>query len=145
MVLMTAAIQCDSPSARPTWIAALVISEGLLCDTTREAVAMSGNVSSGPPAEPALKVDTREELVYLLGQACEIEHGLMCEYLYAQFSLKRGTDEGLTPDQLARVQAWEAALDALLSVNGSWPAPPHVMVCRCSARSRSFIRWGAPP
>jgi hypothetical protein len=61
-------------------------------------------------AEPALKVDTREELVYLLGQACEIEHGLMCEYLYAQFSLKRGLDEGLTEAQLTRVQAWEAAL-----------------------------------
>jgi hypothetical protein len=34
----------------------------------------------------------------------------MCEYLYAQFSLKRGLDEGLSPAQLARVQAWEAAL-----------------------------------
>ena len=55
---------------------------------------MSGNVTSGPPTEPVLTVDTREELVYLLGQACEIEHGLMCEYLYAQFSLKRGPDEG---------------------------------------------------
>src|ERR1700749_1494694 len=71
---------------------------------------MSGNVTSGPQAEPALTVETREELVYLLGQACEIEHGLMCEYLYAQFSLKRGLDEGLTEAQLARVQAWEKAL-----------------------------------
>src|ERR1700760_1565844 len=71
---------------------------------------MSGNVTSDPPTEPALRVDTREELVYLLGQACEIEHGLMCEYLYAQFSLKRGPDEGLTDGQLARVQAWEKAL-----------------------------------
>ena len=48
--------------------------------------------------------------MYLLGQACEIEHGLMCEYLYAQFSLKRGPDEGLTDGQLARVQAWEKTL-----------------------------------
>jgi ferritin-like protein len=71
---------------------------------------MSGNVTNDPLAEPALRVDTREELVYLLGQACEIEHGLMCEYLYAQFSLKRGPDEGLTGGQLARVQAWEKAL-----------------------------------
>src|SRR6516164_8905333 len=71
---------------------------------------MSGGATSGPPAEPALVVDTREELVFLLGQACEIEHGLMCEYLYAQFSLKRGTGEGLTEGQLARVRAWEAAL-----------------------------------
>src|SRR2546429_446623 len=75
-----------------------------------EVVTMSGNVTSDPLAEPALRVDTREELVYLLGQACEIEHGLMCEYLYAQFSLKRGPDEGLTDGQLTRVQAWEKAL-----------------------------------
>ena len=71
---------------------------------------MSGDATGKPSAEPALWVETREELVYLLGQACEIEHGLMCEYLYAQFSLKRGLDEGLTEAQLARVQAWEAAL-----------------------------------
>src|SRR5579871_5121924 len=77
---------------------------------TGEVVTMSGNVTSDPPAEPPLSVDTREELVYLLGQACEIEHGLMCEYLYAQFSLKRGPDEGLTDGQLARVQAWEKTL-----------------------------------
>ncbi len=49
-------------------------------------------VTSDPLAEPALRVDTQEELVYLPGQACEIEHGLMCEYLYAQFSLKRGRE-----------------------------------------------------
>src|SRR5215831_6810968 len=77
---------------------------------TGEWVAMSGEATGKRSAEPVLTVDTREELVYLLGQACEIEHGLMCEYLYAQFSLKRRTDEGLTEGQLARVQAWEAAL-----------------------------------
>jgi hypothetical protein len=65
-------------------------------------------------AESRLKVESREELVYLLGQACEIEHGLMCEYLYAQFSLKRRPDEGLTPDQLGRVQAWETALFSVI-------------------------------
>src|SRR5260370_21747152 len=61
-------------------------------------------------AESPLQVERREELVYLLGEACEIEHGVMCEYLYAQFSLKRTVAEGLTPEQLARVQAWEATL-----------------------------------
>jgi len=61
-------------------------------------------------AEPPLRAESREELVYLLGEACELEHGLMCEYLYAQFSLKRATGEGLTPEQLDRVQAWEATL-----------------------------------
>ena len=42
---------------------------------------MSGGATSRPPAEPVLRVESREELVFLLGQACEIEHGLMCEYL----------------------------------------------------------------
>ena len=60
--------------------------------------------------EVPLRVETREELVYLLGEACEVEHGLMCEYLYAQFSLKRSVDEGLTAEQLARVETWEATL-----------------------------------
>jgi hypothetical protein len=55
-------------------------------------------------------VESREELVYLLGEASELEHGLLCEYLYAQFSLKRSVEEGLTAEQLARVQAWELTL-----------------------------------
>jgi Ferritin-like len=61
-------------------------------------------------AEPPLAIESREELGYLLGEACELEHGLMCEYLYAHFSLKRATDEGLTSEQLVRVQAWESTL-----------------------------------
>jgi hypothetical protein len=77
-------------------------------------VSISDNATGDPPAEPGLTVETREELVYLLGQACEIEHGLMCEYLYAQFSLKRGLDEGLTPGQLDRVRVWEAALMSVI-------------------------------
>jgi hypothetical protein len=81
---------------------------------TDEVVTMSGEATSEPLVKPVLTVDTREELVYLLGQACEIEHGLMCEYLYAQFSLKRGPDEGLTEAQLARVKAWEAALISVI-------------------------------
>ena len=65
---------------------------------------------NGSVAEPPLRVESREELVYLLGEACELEHGLLCEYLYAQFSLKRSTAEVLTEEQLARVQAWELTL-----------------------------------
>src|SRR6202011_4546820 len=74
----------------------------------------AGMANSRPPngavAEPPLRVESREELVYLLGEACELEHGLLCEYLYAQFSLKRSVEEGLTAGQLARVQAWELTL-----------------------------------
>src|SRR3989449_4782883 len=74
----------------------------------------AGMPGSRPPngslAEPPLRVESREELVYLLGEACELEHGLLCEYLYAQFSLKRSVEEGVTVGQLARVQAWELTL-----------------------------------
>jgi hypothetical protein len=65
---------------------------------------------NGQAAEPPLRVESREELVYLLGEASELEHGLLCEYLYAQFSLKRGIDEGVTPEQLARIHAWESTI-----------------------------------
>src|SRR5437660_2425861 len=65
---------------------------------------------NGSLAEPPLRVESREELVYLLGEACELEHGLLCEYLYAQFSLKRSVEEGVTAGQLARIQAWELTL-----------------------------------
>src|SRR5437763_9431727 len=34
----------------------------------------------------------------------------MCEYLYAQFSLKRGPDEGVSPNELEHMQAWETTL-----------------------------------
>ena len=60
--------------------------------------------------EPALVVESREELVYLLGQASELEHGLLSEYLYAQFSLKRDASEGVTPEQLTRIQVWERTI-----------------------------------
>src|SRR5690242_15739249 len=70
-------------------------------------MATGGN---GQAPEPPLRVESREELVYLLGEACELEHGLLCEYLYAQFSLKRSVQEGVKPEQLAQVQAWEKAL-----------------------------------
>jgi hypothetical protein len=70
----------------------------------------AGRGPNGSAGEPPLRVETREELVYLLGEACELEHGLLCEYLYAQFSLKRSVEESLTPAQLARIQAWELTL-----------------------------------
>ena len=60
--------------------------------------------------EPPMRVESREELVYLLTQACELEHGLMCEYMFAQFTLKRTQQEGLSVQQLAKVAAWERVI-----------------------------------
>src|SRR3989449_8091378 len=69
-----------------------------------------GREPNGQGPEPPVRVESRQELVYLLGEACELEHGLLCEYLYAQFSLKRSVAEGVTPEQLARIQAWETTV-----------------------------------
>ena len=76
----------------------------------------------GNGAEPPIRIDSREELVYLLGEACELEHGLLCEYLYAQFSLKRGVDEGISQPELDRILAWETTLiDIIMKPSNASP------------------------
>jgi CDGSH-type Zn-finger protein len=53
-------------------------------------------------------VTTREELIYLLSRASELEHGLACVYLFAAYSLKRNANEGgLTEMQAASVESWK--------------------------------------
>lgn len=51
-------------------------------------------------------IEHREALVYMLCLAAEIEHAIMCQYLYAAFSLKQARDEGLTQEQLQAVSRW---------------------------------------
>src|SRR5215468_10091375 len=60
--------------------------------------------------EPAIVVGDRKELTYLLSQAAELEHGLMCEYLYAAFSLKSAAGPGLRADQLDAVERWRGMI-----------------------------------
>jgi CDGSH-type Zn-finger protein/uncharacterized Fe-S cluster protein YjdI len=64
--------------------------------------------SSNAPGQ--FNVDTREHLVYLLTEASEVEHNLMCCYLYAAFSLKTDDDEGLDAEELAAVRRWQRAI-----------------------------------
>src|ERR1700722_19196015 len=50
---------------------------------------------------------SRAELLTLLAEACELEHGLACSYLYAAFSLKQDASEGgLTPEQVMLTRQW---------------------------------------
>src|SRR5262249_12350857 len=56
--------------------------------------------------EAPFVIEHREALIYMLCQAAELEHGIMCQYLFAAFSLKQRADEGLTPDQLEAVTRW---------------------------------------
>ena len=53
-------------------------------------------------AEPELVVEHRGHLWNLLMAAETLEHLIMCQYLYASFSLKTDPDEGLTAVQARR-------------------------------------------
>ncbi len=59
------------------------------------------NASAHPPS--------REQLIYWLHEASEIEHHLMCCYLYAAFSLKRA-DPHWSEAQHAAVQRWRQTI-----------------------------------
>ena len=58
-------------------------------------------------------VSDREELIYLLAEASELEHALCCCYLFAAFSLKRTPDEDLTPSEHEAVVRWERAISGV--------------------------------
>ena len=61
-------------------------------------------------AEPKIVVEHREHLWYLLTEATQLEHMIMCQYLYAAFSLKRDPAEGLTAEQAAATGRWRQVL-----------------------------------
>lgn len=56
------------------------------------------------------KVITREMGLHALYEAAELEHNLMCTYLYAAFSLKDGVGEGLAPEEAETVGRWRQKL-----------------------------------
>ncbi len=60
-----------------------------------------------------VRVNDREQLIYLLTEAAEIEHGLMCSYLYAAWSLKQTAQEGLTGAQLDAVKRWRTSIHSV--------------------------------
>lgn len=53
----------------------------------------------------------RSDIISLLSEACELEHGLACSYLYAAFSIKQSTGEGdLDWRQLQAARKWAGQL-----------------------------------
>jgi CDGSH-type Zn-finger protein len=56
-------------------------------------------------------VETREELLYLLTRASELEHDLACSYLYAGYSIKTRPEEGgVTHDELLAIRGWKGKI-----------------------------------
>jgi len=64
-------------------------------------------------AETRLVVEHREQLWSLLVEAAQIEHMIMCQYLYACFSLKTDPDEGLTAEQADAVARWQETVTGI--------------------------------
>lgn len=62
------------------------------------------------PTARHFEIKSREQLFYTLTEAAEIEHNLMCCYLYAAFSLKDAATDGLSPDDDAIVAGWRRAI-----------------------------------
>jgi CDGSH-type Zn-finger protein/uncharacterized Fe-S cluster protein YjdI len=60
-----------------------------------------------PTPSPFLQ---REILLSALYEAAELEHNLMCTYLYAAASLRDGTGEGLSSEEAAAVKRWRQVL-----------------------------------
>ena len=59
--------------------------------------------------EPKIVVAHREDLWWLLAEACQLEHMIMCQYLFAEWTLKDEGD-GLTDTQSEAVERWRGVL-----------------------------------
>jgi Ferritin-like len=68
-----------------------------------QVIAARGGLA--PPEAPFV-IEHREALIYMLCEAAELEHGIMCQYLFAAFSLKQNVEEGLTEAEQAAVTRW---------------------------------------
>lgn len=53
---------------------------------------------------------SREQLLHCLYEAAELEHNLMCTYLYAAFSLRSGEAEGLSAEEALAVASWRRVI-----------------------------------
>src|SRR6267154_4574593 len=68
-----------------------------------QLIATRGGQAS--PEAPFV-IEHREALIYMLCEAAELEHGIMCQYLFAAFSLKQTAQEGLSPRELDAATRW---------------------------------------
>ncbi|MCH7737438.1 MAG: ferritin-like protein [Chloroflexi bacterium] len=60
--------------------------------------------------EAPVRIENRAQLIYLLTEAAELEHGIMCCYLFSAFSIKKDVSEGVTEEQLAIMKRWRRTI-----------------------------------
>ena len=92
--------------------------EAMRSDANENAVAVKRGrlaeviASRGGLAEPEAPfvIEHREALIYMLCEAAELEHGIMCQYLFAASSLKQRQDEGITAEELDAARRWRRVI-----------------------------------
>lgn len=79
---------------------------------TRASGSIADQPQAGPKpeAEPELVIEHREALIFMICEAAELEHTLMCEYLFAAFTMKDQTDKGLSAEQADAVARWRSLI-----------------------------------
>src|SRR5690349_15712652 len=118
-------MRCPEDGARPLAAAGDEPETGLAFGSMVDAQPHAGSPAAGPggrlmdvlrsrglhePGAPTMVLQHREALVYALGKAAQLEQLVMCQYLYAAFSMKDREDDGLAPEQLDAVRRWRREL-----------------------------------
>lgn len=62
------------------------------------------------PTRTRMVIEHRDALIYMLSEAAELEHAIMCQYLFAAFTLKTSTDEGIDDRQLQAITRWKQVI-----------------------------------
>ena len=57
-----------------------------------------------------VRIENRAQLIYLLTEAAELEHEILCCYLFASFTMKDDVSEGVTTEQLTQIREWREVL-----------------------------------
>jgi hypothetical protein len=101
-LLGTSHLKARSPGRTPLMATEAAATPGGQGPLARLLATRGGTAAPEAP----FVIEHREELIYMLCEAAELEHGIMCQYLFAAFSLRESEDEGLTADELAAVTRW---------------------------------------
>ena len=129
----------------------------------------AGSAAAAATADPEapMRIEHREALIYTLGKAAELEHLVMCQYLYAAFSLKEEAKEGVPGGAAADRRGWKRELihigeqemlhlalvqNLLASVGAAprlgrpnFPLPPQAMPAKVQMALHAVRRGGAAP
>ena len=63
--------------------------------------------------ESPVRIENRTQLISVLSEASELEHGISCCYLFAAFSMKDSPHEDISDGQLEAVRRWKREIIAV--------------------------------